>query len=241
MQTLRRVERTISTPGLRLAGPLTALALCLILAVRAQAQIVPCSAADADQIDAAMARIEASVDPCGESPQIAALFRSLRQCSRAAYRVCTRTDATRNLFDRPASEDGPRTITWNPALRSELESRCEGADGTMPVLRDPTASLLHELVHAMHDCSGLDPGENELEAVRIENIYRRAAGLCQRSRYGDEPLPSRFVRSCVPGHCSCVAPTDSQEALRPVDDSDDAPPARLRMGDSGSEQGTVAR
>jgi hypothetical protein len=45
------------------------------------------------------------------------------------------------------------------------------------MLRDPTASLVHELAHAAQDCSGLNPGEHELEAVRIENIYRRASGL----------------------------------------------------------------
>ena len=64
------------------------------------------------------------------------------------------------------------------------------------VTRDPTASLLHEIVHAVHDCEGLDPGAHELDAVRIENIYRRAAGLCQRTGYGDVPLPAAMVRVC---------------------------------------------
>jgi hypothetical protein len=100
------------------------------------------------------------------------------------------------VFDRPVDHHGRplrRTIGWNPALRSELEPGRDGDPGE-PLRRDPTASLLHELVHAAHDCQGLNPGEHEFEAVRIENIYRRAAGLCQRPGYGDEPLPASAVR-----------------------------------------------
>jgi len=72
------------------------------------------------------------------------------------------------------------------------------------VLRDPAASLLHELAHAADDCRGLNPGEHELEAVRVENVYRRAAGLCQRAGYGDDALPRAFVKECSPAHCSCA-------------------------------------
>lgn len=233
--------RAISTASPRRQTALfLAAALCLAFGLRAEAEVAPCDAAESGVLDAAMARIEASVDPCGESGEVRALLEGLRRCSRAAYHVCTRTDAARNLFDRPASDDGPRTITWNPELRSELESSCDDGNTRRPLRRDPIASLLHELVHAAHDCAGLDPGKNELEAVRIENIYRRAAGLCQRTRYGDDPLPSRFVISCAPGHCSCLSAAP-REAKRATDGDDDARPSRLRLGDSGSDPGAAAR
>jgi hypothetical protein len=99
-----------------------------------------------------------------------------------------------------------RTVTWNPELRSELEGACDG-DATRLVTRDPIASLLHELVHAVQDCEGLNPGEHELEAVRIENIYRRAAGLCQRTGYGAISLPADEIRICTSAMCSCLPPS----------------------------------
>ncbi len=152
--------------------------------------------------------MERSTDPCGESAQIAALLKQLEHCSASTYRVCTSLQIDRNVFDRPVGgpdESVIRTIIWNPELRTELEPSCDG-DQTKPVLRDPTASLLHELVHAVQDCAGLNPGDHELEAVEIENIYRRAAGLCQRTSYGDEPLPATMVKLCSVGSCSCAAP-----------------------------------
>jgi hypothetical protein len=139
-------------------------------------------------VTAALRRIEASVDPCGETATVHALLRKLEACR---YDIRTSVTAERNLYDR-------RAITWNPDLRSELEPSCD---------RDPTASLLHELVHALDACDGRNPGERELEAVRIENIYRRAAGLCQRTRYGSDPLPASMVRECTPGRCTCTAPS----------------------------------
>ena len=38
---------------------------------------------------------------------------------------------------------------------------------------------------------GDNPGEDEIEAVRIKNNYRRAAGLCQRGRYTKTTLRVR--------------------------------------------------
>jgi hypothetical protein len=55
----------------------------------------------------------------------------------------------------------------------------------------------------VQDCRGLDPVEHEFEAVRIENIYRRGRGLCQRTRYGQERLPSAMLVSCEPDNCLC--------------------------------------
>ena len=171
-------------------------------AVDAHAQLVPCRrGADATQIADALDRIRRSVDPCGESPQIVTLLDELEHCTRARYQICTDTTASRNLFDR-AGADGLGTITWNPELRSELEAGC-GGDSASSVMRDPVASLLHEIVHAAHDCAGLQPGEHELEAVRVENIYRRAAGLCPRTGYGDERLPEAPTQACAPERCAC--------------------------------------
>ena len=179
-------------------------ALVAAAAAPAVAQ-VPCTAENAEQLDAALARIAASRDPCGQSDQVRAVLDTLRHCPRT-YRVCIDPEISRNMFDRPTDDraESARTISWNPTLRTALENSCDG-DGGEPVRRDPTASLLHELVHAAHDCLGWDPGAHELDAVRVENIYRRAAGLCQRTRYGDALLPADSLIACAPGHCTCVA------------------------------------
>jgi len=171
------------------------------------AQLAVCDQTpDGPAITAALRAIRASVDPCGESPELAAMLATLQRCAPGHYRICTDRTTHRNVFDRPIGSD-PRTITWNPELRSVLEPACDD-DPAGHVLRDPTASLVHELAHAAQDCEGLNPGEHELEAVRLENVYRRAAGLCQRRGYGDELLPADMVRTCRPGRCSCSPPVD---------------------------------
>ncbi len=197
-----------------------AIVLCfgvVIGATGAQSQLVPCTrASDARRIATALADLESGVDPCGESAQVIEVLQKLKSCAKTTYEICTSLQIRRNVFDRPSGKHGevlPRTITWNPDLRSELERGCDG-DPATPVLRDPTASLLHELVHAADDCQGINPGEHEIEAVRIENIYRRAAGLCQRTTYGDDPLPSQLVKECMPGHCPCSPPGNSGLVVR---------------------------
>lgn len=166
----------------------------------AGARLTPCRAGGAGAVEAAMRRIRSSVDPCGESREVAALLDRLQRCDRAAYSVCVDSAAVRNTFDRPSGATAVGTITWNPQLRSELEPSCNGDSGRA-VRRDPTASLLHELVHAAHDCDGLNAGVLELEAVRIENIYRRAVGLCQRTGYGEQRLPAEVVRIGIGRRC----------------------------------------
>ena len=192
--------------ALRALRPAIAVCLVVLTAKVGQAELKACrQSADTERIIHALAQIEQSVDPCGESAQVLEVLETLKHCTKATYQICTNPQVDRNLFDRPsieATSELGRTITWNPTLRSQLEPTCDG-DAASPVLRDPTASLLHELVHAAHDCLGIDPGEHEIEAVRIENIYRRAAGLCQRRGYGEEHLPAHFVKTCFPGDCPC--------------------------------------
>ena len=186
---------------------LAAALLLLGSAVGARAELIPCrEPSDARRVQETLAQLRATVDPCGESGEVTAVLDALAACRSARYEICVRA-ADRNLFDRPIARDGVRTIVWNPALRTELEPRCDQGGA---VHREPTASLLHELVHAAHDCAGLDPGQHELEAVRIENVYRRAAGLSQRAGYGDEALPAAMRRTCEPGACSCEIPTAPQ-------------------------------
>ncbi len=185
----------------------------LLASAPADSQLIPCSnEADTRLIANALLDIQQSVDPCGESAELIALMEDLRGCTKP-YRICSDLKSGRNVFDRPIDPHGevlPRTITWNPELRSELELGCDG-DPRKPVQRDPAASLLHELVHAVQDCKGLNPGEHEFEAVRVENIYRRAAGLCQRRTYGDDLLPPEMVRICSVGECPCSTPGDPGE------------------------------
>ena len=195
------------TSGLRAPCPRwrsAALAISVLAPIVASAQLVPCDHADADTVGAALGAIERCVDPCGESRELRAMLETVRRCGVASYRICTSATANRNVFDRPAAFrlSDRRTITWNPGLRSELDPERHVDDGA-PMLRDPAASLVHELAHAAQDCAGLNPGEHEFEAVRMENIYRRAAGLPQRRRYGDVPLPAAMVRECDSTTCSC--------------------------------------
>jgi hypothetical protein len=156
-------------------------------------------------VQAALTAIEATVDPCGEDVQLADLVRRFRRCTAGGVRVCLDPEATRNVTEY-GTEHGT-TITWNPRLRTELEERCT-TDPGRPVLREPVASFLHELAHAVQACEGLDPSDHELEAVRLENVYRRARGLCQRTRYGDVELPPGMLVACEPSHCSCRRPVD---------------------------------
>lgn len=176
---------------------------------RAESQLVPCSGgSDARTIAAALLAIQRSADPCGESAQLIGVLERLKACT-TSYKICVDTKSSRNLFEPPIDSrtDGlPRTITWNPELRSALETDDDSLEAS--VHRDPTASLVHELAHAVQDCDRLNPGEHELEAVRIENIYRRAAGLPQRCRYGSVLLPAEMVKICTPGWCPCSASTD---------------------------------
>jgi hypothetical protein len=199
----------------------------LCVAAGAHARLVPCRrATDATQIAAALDTIRRSIDPCGESAQIVDMVDRFERCTRASYEICTDGTASRNLME-PRGVDERGTIIWNPALRSELERGSDG-DPARPVMRDPLASLLHELVHAVDDCEGRDPTEGELEAVRVENVYRRAAGLCQRSGYGDQLLGAETPRACAPpADSSSVAaagwePAPERETPRPAPGGRDA-------------------
>lgn len=178
--------------------------IALVLSMAAPAGAAPCASASAQaEVAAALARIENSIDPCGQSSALATAVSEYRRCGVAVYPICLDRGSQRSFIERSGQAGVEMTtITWNPELRSELEPDC-GGNPTQPVLRDPTASLLHEIVHAVQDCAGLVPADHEFEAVRIENIYRRARGLCQRTRYGTEPLPSSMVVACEPEHCLC--------------------------------------
>jgi hypothetical protein len=223
----------------------TVIAACLTVAVWAtlgHALILQCDGATDEQIVTALARIEQSVDPCGESAEVREILETFNGCPSITYRICTNAQANRNLFDRPTNEptDAPMTriITWNPILRSELEPGCNG-DATKAVLRDPTASLLHELVHAAHDCLGMNPGEHEIEAVRIENIYRRAAGLCQRTTYGEDVLPAAMRKQCAPGYCSCSTPRSGELVQTQLKRPDSRASPERMLGDDAAPAHTT--
>lgn len=180
--------------------------LLLAFVAGVRGELVPSGEpSDARRVEAALAQLRAAVDPCGESPEVSAVLDALAACRGTRYQIRVSAAADRNLFDRPSPRDRVRTIIWNPDLRTELEPRCDRRPAA--VHREPSASLLHELVHAVHDCAGLDPGRYELEAVRIENVYRRAAGLPQRGGYGGDTLPAAMRRLCEPGACSCGIPS----------------------------------
>lgn len=225
--------------GRRVASIL-GLGLCLLGPQQATAALLACPGSGQVEVERALQRIRASVDPCGESVEVQAMLDRLERCERAAYAVCVDETASRNTFDRPSGAGGVGTITWNPHLQSELEPRCNG-DGSRAVLRDPTASLLHELVHAAHDCDGLNPGARELEAVRVENVYRRAAGLCQRTGYGETRLPAEVVRVGTGRQCAVVThaadhdlASGSQQPASVATDLSDAPPGAPQTSTAAS-------
>lgn len=181
------------------------MAVALAFATHPSAASTCEDATTARDLNEALGQIEASADPCGESAELAYVVQEFRRCAPRGYRICLNLETKRNFTDPGIEAAGlPTTITWNPQLRTELERGC-GGYSERPVLRDPIASLLHEVVHAVQDCHGLDPVEHEFEAVRIENIYRRARGLCQRTRYGEEHLPQAMLVACEPGHCHCAS------------------------------------
>lgn len=222
-------------------GPTLALSLMALLCpARTQAITLPCDESAEVLVESALGTIERSIDPCGESSQLIRLLNRIRHAP-ATYRICTDLRADRNSFNRDADDgavNDPRTVIWNPSLRTQLELGCDG-DPIKPVLRDPIASLVHELVHAAQDADGLDPTEHEFDAVRVENIYRRATGICQRAHYGSESLPPQMVKICEPGRCRCTAPAGGQEPrlvrLAPsAHMSGDADSAPRRSGLAGS-------
>ena len=145
------------------------------------------------QIASAFETIRRSVDPCGESAQLVDVVDRFERCA-TRYDICIDGTASRNLM-QPNGVEQTGTIIWNPELRSELEAGCDG-DASREVMRDPVASLVHELAHAVDDCEGRDAASREREAVRLENVYRRAAGLCQRTAYGDRQLEPGPFRTC---------------------------------------------
>jgi hypothetical protein len=221
--------RSVPVEGRRIVARLAratrfpALVIGTLLATHASARGADCaSAADHTVVTAAIAQIERSVDPCGESAQVHEVLAQFRRCADRAYRICMDAHSERNFIERAANpaDGAASTIIWNPALRTELEWGCDG-DPLRAVLRDPLASLLHELVHAVQDCAGLDPAEHEFEAVRIENIYRRAGKLCQRTRYGERPLPAPMRVPCEPAACAC------QPVHRTLTSAPGPAPARL--------------
>lgn len=197
---------------------LNALIVAALLGATPAAHAGPRCAAVLSQAEvaAALVDIEHSMDPCGESAEVVQVIGQFRSCARSGVRLCTDDQSERNFIERGTGMDGlGSTIIWNPELRSQLEFGCEG-DPERPVLRDPTASLLHELVHAVQDCHGLEPSEHEFEAVRIENIYRRARRMCQRTRYGDQLLPADMLVGCDPGHCRCTGNRGALTAAAPA-------------------------
>ncbi len=225
-----------ASPSIRILIPTLAL---LVRPFPAQGRTDTCNPMDRAAIAESLTMIARSTDPCGDSAEVRAVLRKVKQ-SPVLYRICTDVDADRNSFDRSSDKNGnvSRTITWNPELRNELELGCDG-DAHKPVLRDPRASLLHELAHAAQDADGLDATQHEMDAVRIENIYRRAAGICQRAHYGNDALPVSMTKVCNPGECLCSLPAQhprsqvvSNPPARPAPRSELLPGTVVRTSDS---------
>jgi hypothetical protein len=177
----------------------------LLLGMSANAAPARCEhPAGTAQIESAFETIRRSIDPCGESGQLVDLLDRFERCA-ARYHISIDLTASRNLL-QPRGVEQTGTIIWNPELRSELEAGCDG-DATREVTRDPVASLLHELVHAVDDCEGRDAASRELDAVRLENVYRRPPASASAPRtaiagstpYRSTPADGTPRRSHRPG------------------------------------------
>ena len=77
-------------------------------------------------------------------------------------------------------------IHWDPRRTERLRDK---------TCKDSRITLLHELVHARDsingtlDRSGSHIRKSELDAIRIENLYREKLGICPRTVYGKRSLP----------------------------------------------------
>ncbi len=97
-----------------------------------------------------------------------------------------------NKGDESNGKGTGSTVTWNPHDKSPIP-------GDPGVNLDPCATLLHELTHSWDNATGkLNRGEYgnskiqtcEVIATTVENDFRAANGLPQRTKYGDDPLPN---------------------------------------------------
>jgi hypothetical protein len=111
------------------------------------------------------------------------------------------------IHDNPTTSEGYdehyQVIKWNPEAGERYP--------TTGLCKDPVASLVHELYHALENqASVASPiGEgilqtdrkisnadtnyiplSEVDATTAENLYRRLNGLCIRTHYGAIPLPA---------------------------------------------------
>ena len=155
----------------------------------------------------------------GASPELQRVARRSALLERVVP-VCLDRRAERNTTER--GENGlPITITWNPELRTELEQGCGG--DAAAVRRDPIARDAR--ARARRPGRPPEADVTESEAVRIENIYRRANGLCQRTRYGDDPLPAALLVDCSR---RAVLPARPRRRSRPVTPPRAAPAPNCR-------------
>ena len=100
---------------------------------------------------------------------------------------------SRSKDDGGTGKGTTSTTEWDPTLTKPY------ADG---VARDPCATLLHELRHALDADEGSmdyrrDPDtkiqNQELKASTAENRYRKNQGLPQRTMYGKTKLPKSAI------------------------------------------------
>ena len=108
-------------------------------------------------------------------------------------------------------DDHHQDVFYNPRLNKQFPG-----DG---VCVDPIAALLHELYHAFENQNGTlqanreDTSVNgikksELNAVNVENLYRRLHGLCPRTQYGAKKLPAQdLIGACPNQMLSMPCPT----------------------------------
>jgi hypothetical protein len=175
-------------------------------------------------LDAALDRIEHCKD-CTHDERLRRELAALRT-SATVVTVQLRYETGKLKWERMRTKNMRRTddhrvmlkglardviITWNLAIDAVPgPGDCHQAD--------PVSNLSHELHHAYQllyaipirpaDHFPVDP--NEADAVSVENIYRRCAGMCQRDHYGFHNVPATTTCPCDPsgnnGPQRCTSP-----------------------------------
>lgn len=164
------------------------------LPVTAQSKIViEGDAAFVQKVQAAIQAIKDANDPEGE---LRALIEALEMSANC--HVIRQTDTEQGSHCKP---DDPKKEKDRSGTGTTIEWEADSTDlYDTDVARDPTAALLHELAHAAAADQGLAtdetvPGpdgpidQDEQYAVVIENIYRDAVNIPERTKYGNRELP----------------------------------------------------
>jgi hypothetical protein len=194
-----------------------AMFLSIMIGISAGAEIVPTGEdCYTNEVELALQAIS------GSSPELSDLVATLTQIQglRVEIQLVRGTAAILEVSEANLP-DGTKSslikIGWDPDGVSGVPAW--SFRGRMPderyqdgVCLDMTAALAHELQHAYDLYVGFPSSEDdasgiwtsEIDAVHLENKYRKANGLCLRTTYGSSKVPGVPAAT---GKCAMTAPS----------------------------------